>query len=62
LNKDSNVDFELYNKAYFEQTDGANYFFKGEVAPKFLKAVKAGALSEGQQVLDVGCGRGDLTI
>ncbi len=62
MSENLNVDSKLYDKAYFEQTDGANYFYKGEIAPKFLRAIKAGALKEGQKVLDIGCGRGDLTI
>ncbi len=62
MNENSNVDSKLYDKAYFEQTDGADYFYKGEIAPKFKRAIKAGALEEGQRVLDIGCGRGDLTI
>lgn len=62
MSENSNVDSKLYDKEYFEQTDGADYFYKGEIAPKFLRAIKAGVLTEGQKVLDIGCGRGDLTI
>ena len=62
MKENLNVDSKLYDKAYFEKTDGASYFFKGEIAPKFLRAIKAGNLKEGQRVLDIGCGRGDLAI
>ena len=62
MNENLNVDSKLYDKAYFEQTDGADYFYRGEIAPKFLRAISAGKLSKGQKVLDMGCGRGDLTI
>ena len=62
LNENFDVDSKLYDKAYFKQTDGADYFYKGEIAPKFLRAIKAGGLEKGQKVLDIGCGRGDLTI
>jgi cyclopropane fatty-acyl-phospholipid synthase-like methyltransferase len=62
LSENINVDSKLYDKAYFEQTDGADYFYKGEIAPKFLRAINAGKLTTGQKVLDIGCGRGDLTI
>ena len=53
MNDHSNVDSKLYDKAYFEQTDGADYFYKGEIAPKFLRAINAGQLTKGQKVLDI---------
>lgn len=56
------VDSSLYDKQYFEATDGARYFFEGKVAPKFLRAVRISGLKAGDKVLDVGCGRGDLVF
>lgn len=56
------VDSNLYDKEYFEATDGAGYFFADQAAPKFLKAVKISGLKNGDRVLDVGCGRGDLVM
>ena len=56
------VDSGIYNRDYFEGTDGAAYFQASQTAPKFLKAVRMSNLREGSRVLDLGCGRGDLTL
>lgn len=56
------VDSRLYDKDYFEATDGAGYFFAGRAAPKFLKAIQICGIKPGDNVLDIGCGRGDLTL
>ncbi|MFQ5672858.1 MAG: class I SAM-dependent methyltransferase [Nitrospinales bacterium] len=56
------VDSSVYDKEYFEATDGADYFQANQTAPKFLKAVRLSNLREGDRVLDLGCGRGDLAL
>jgi len=56
------VDSHIYDKQYFESTDGVNYFRLGQTAPKFLKAIRMAGLRKGDRVLDLGCGRGDLVF
>ena len=56
------VDSKVYDKSYFEQTDGALFFFENKTAPKFNSAIKKCNLSPGDRALDIGCGRGDLVI
>ena len=66
-NKDSipktqGVDSKLYDKEYFDSIDGAHYFAEGKTAPKFLYAARISGLIEGDNALDIGCGRGDLMM
>lgn len=56
------VDSGIYDEKYFLETDGANYFLKNKVAPKFLYAVYLSGAAAGDRVLDLGCGRGDLLL
>ena len=56
------VDPEVYDKKYFESSDGAHYFAKEKTAPKFIYAINISGLTDGDSVLDIGCGRGDLMI
>lgn len=56
------VDSKVYDRTYYQETDGAHYFFNKQVAPKFFKALDRIGLKTNQKVLDIGCGRGDLLI
>ena len=39
-----------------------DYFAKEKTAPKFIYAINISGLTDGDSVLDIGCGRGDLMI
>lgn len=54
------VESGIYDRKYFAAADGAGYFFKNETAPKFFRAVCLSGAAQGDRVLDIGCGRGDL--
>ncbi|MBI4390241.1 MAG: class I SAM-dependent methyltransferase [Nitrospinae bacterium] len=54
------VEPAIYDRNYFAETDGAAYFDKNQVAPKFFHAVCLSGVAAGDRVLDLGCGRGDL--
>ena len=56
------VDSGIYDEKYFLETDGAGYFLKNKVAPKFTRAVCLSGAASGDYVLDLGCGRGDLLL
>jgi ubiquinone/menaquinone biosynthesis C-methylase UbiE len=56
------VDSKLYDMKYFESIDGAHYFAKDKTAPKFIYASNISGLTEGDNALDIGCGRGDLMM
>ena len=54
---------EIYDQKYFKETYGADCFFKNEVAQKFKYTLKvSGFVPKDDLVLDIGCGRGDLTL
>ncbi len=54
------VESDIYDHKYFSESDGAGYFFKNKLAPKFLEAVYLSGATDYDCVLDLGCGRGDL--
>jgi len=56
------VDPEIYDKKFFESADGVHYFAEEKTAPKFIYAINVSGLTDGDSVLDIGCGRGDLMI
>ena len=56
------VDSKVYNRSYFEGTEGALSFFENKTAPKFSRAIRNCSLKPESRVLDIGCGRGDLAI
>ena len=58
----SSKDFDrIYTKEYYlSDCSGYKEFLKGEIAPRYLKALRLLTVPRRSMLLDVGCGRGEL--
>ncbi len=62
-NKIKAVSATLYNQEYYEHSGGAKCFFSGSIHPIYQKSFYVSCLEkkENLTILDLGCGRGDLS-
>lgn len=53
----------LYTKEYYlDFCEGFQEFLDGSVSPRLIQVLEYGNIHEGMKVLDIGCGRGELTM